>query len=254
MDSCYMKANLFSVLSLQLSVCVCVWLNTTHISFHICSCYRYSEEERGYWMAVDVLLQHRTHVSVCAPLSPACRAGFYKSGLGNVECSKCPPHSFSHYEGSLHCGCEKNYFRAEGDPASMACTREYTCHWRSVFVCRFKELSDDSGSSLTWTDPSHIWQEKPSSESRELWEDFFTHYPKKHARKPCLIRFAPNTYRCFRFHPRSLCVLANLITQNTVDGKYIKWKHCLSAAELWILRAGKKKYIYIYMVWASMAV
>uniref|UniRef100_A0A3P8W3X9 receptor protein-tyrosine kinase n=1 Tax=Cynoglossus semilaevis TaxID=244447 RepID=A0A3P8W3X9_CYNSE len=52
-----------------------------------------------------------------------CRAGFYKSGLGNVECSKCPPHSFSHYEGSLHCGCEKNYFRAEGDPASMACTR-----------------------------------------------------------------------------------------------------------------------------------
>ncbi|XP_010779577.1 ephrin type-A receptor 3, partial [Notothenia coriiceps] len=52
-----------------------------------------------------------------------CRAGFYKSNLGNMECSKCPPHSFSHHEGSLHCGCEKNYFRAEGDPASMACTR-----------------------------------------------------------------------------------------------------------------------------------
>uniref|UniRef100_A0A3Q1D4T2 receptor protein-tyrosine kinase n=1 Tax=Amphiprion ocellaris TaxID=80972 RepID=A0A3Q1D4T2_AMPOC len=52
-----------------------------------------------------------------------CRAGFYKSTLGNMECSKCPPHSFSHHEGSLHCGCEKNYFRAEGDPASMACTR-----------------------------------------------------------------------------------------------------------------------------------
>uniref|UniRef100_A0A1A8D2I9 receptor protein-tyrosine kinase n=2 Tax=Nothobranchius TaxID=28779 RepID=A0A1A8D2I9_NOTKA len=52
-----------------------------------------------------------------------CRAGFYKSTLGNMECSKCPPHSFSHHEGSLHCGCEKNYFRAEEDPASMACTR-----------------------------------------------------------------------------------------------------------------------------------
>ncbi|XP_054643890.1 ephrin type-A receptor 3 isoform X1 [Dunckerocampus dactyliophorus] len=52
-----------------------------------------------------------------------CRAGFYKSTLGNVECSKCPPHSYAHHEGSLHCGCEKNYFRAEGDPASMACTR-----------------------------------------------------------------------------------------------------------------------------------
>lgn len=68
-----------------------------------------------------------------------------------------------------------------------------------------------------------------------------------------LLRILDENYRCFRFHPRSLCVLANLITQNTVDGKYIKWKHCLSAAELWILRAGKKKK-YIYMVWASMAV
>nr|XP_046222443.1 ephrin type-A receptor 3 isoform X3 [Oncorhynchus gorbuscha] len=53
----------------------------------------------------------------------ACRAGFYKSLLGNVQCSKCPPHSFTHHEGALHCGCEKNYFRADGDPPSMACTR-----------------------------------------------------------------------------------------------------------------------------------
>uniref|UniRef100_A0A8C8DDP8 receptor protein-tyrosine kinase n=1 Tax=Oncorhynchus tshawytscha TaxID=74940 RepID=A0A8C8DDP8_ONCTS len=52
-----------------------------------------------------------------------CRAGFYKSLLGNVQCSKCPPHSFTHHEGALHCGCEKNYFRADGDPPSMACTR-----------------------------------------------------------------------------------------------------------------------------------
>ncbi|XP_055800096.1 ephrin type-A receptor 3-like [Salvelinus fontinalis] len=53
----------------------------------------------------------------------ACRAGFYKSLLGNVQCSKCPPHSVTHHEGALHCGCEKNYFRADGDPPSMACTR-----------------------------------------------------------------------------------------------------------------------------------
>ncbi|KAL0963558.1 hypothetical protein UPYG_G00307960 [Umbra pygmaea] len=53
----------------------------------------------------------------------ACRTGFYKSQLGNSQCSKCPPHSFTHHEGALHCGCEKNYFRAEGDPPSMACTR-----------------------------------------------------------------------------------------------------------------------------------
>ncbi|XP_041739288.2 ephrin type-A receptor 3-like isoform X4 [Coregonus clupeaformis] len=53
----------------------------------------------------------------------ACRAGFYKSLLGNVQCSKCPPHSFAYHEGALHCGCEKNYFRSDGDPPSMACTR-----------------------------------------------------------------------------------------------------------------------------------
>lgn len=71
-----------------------------------------------------MLVQHDTDASVCVLLFPVCRAGFYKSSLGNTECSKCPPHSFSHHEGSLHCGCEKNYFRAEGDPPSMACTRK----------------------------------------------------------------------------------------------------------------------------------
>ncbi|KAK7938866.1 hypothetical protein WMY93_002192 [Mugilogobius chulae] len=56
--------------------------------------------------------------------APAKRAEWIlQVALGNMECSKCPPHSFSHHEGALHCGCEKNYFRAEGDPASMACTR-----------------------------------------------------------------------------------------------------------------------------------
>lgn len=78
-------------------------------------------------VAVSVLVQHGTHVSFSFLPLPVCRAGFYKSTLGNMECSKCPPHSFAHYEGSLHCGCEKNYFRAEGDPASMACTRKYAC-------------------------------------------------------------------------------------------------------------------------------
>ncbi|MBN3299470.1 EPHA3 protein, partial [Amia calva] len=53
----------------------------------------------------------------------ACRPGFYKSSPGNARCSKCPPHSYSHQEGAVHCGCEKSYFRADKDPASMACTR-----------------------------------------------------------------------------------------------------------------------------------
>lgn len=70
------------------------------------------------------------------PLSPVCRAGFYKSALGNMECPKCPPHSVSHHEGSLHCGCEKNYFRADGDPVSMACTR------KCVFISHLAPIPD----------------------------------------------------------------------------------------------------------------
>ncbi|XP_030060109.1 ephrin type-A receptor 3 isoform X2 [Microcaecilia unicolor] len=53
----------------------------------------------------------------------ACRPGFYKAFAGNMKCAKCPPHSFAYEEASTHCSCEKNYFRAERDPPSMACTR-----------------------------------------------------------------------------------------------------------------------------------
>nr|XP_033797853.1 ephrin type-A receptor 3 isoform X2 [Geotrypetes seraphini] len=53
----------------------------------------------------------------------ACQPGFYKPFVGNTKCVKCPPHSFAHEEALTHCSCEKNYFRAETDPPSMACTR-----------------------------------------------------------------------------------------------------------------------------------
>ncbi|XP_015262430.1 PREDICTED: ephrin type-A receptor 3 [Gekko japonicus] len=53
----------------------------------------------------------------------ACRSGFYKAFAGNVKCAKCPPHSSTSVEGSTNCKCEKNYFRSEKDPPSMACTR-----------------------------------------------------------------------------------------------------------------------------------
>lgn len=58
--------------------------------------------------------------------SSACRPGFYKAYAGNIKCSKCPPHSFSYGEASAICRCEKGFFRAEKDPPTMACTREYT--------------------------------------------------------------------------------------------------------------------------------
>ncbi|KAK1802962.1 hypothetical protein P4O66_021499 [Electrophorus voltai] len=45
-----------------------------------------------------------------------CRAGFYKAFAGNIKCSKCPPHSFSHTEASTLCHCEGGYHRAGKDP------------------------------------------------------------------------------------------------------------------------------------------
>ncbi|XP_048857191.1 ephrin type-A receptor 3-like isoform X2 [Brienomyrus brachyistius] len=53
----------------------------------------------------------------------ACRPGFYKSSSGNMKCSKCPPNSHTYQEGSVYCVCDRNYFRSEDDPASMACSR-----------------------------------------------------------------------------------------------------------------------------------
>uniref|UniRef100_A0A8D0CH63 receptor protein-tyrosine kinase n=1 Tax=Scleropages formosus TaxID=113540 RepID=A0A8D0CH63_SCLFO len=57
------------------------------------------------------------------PSCQVCRPGFYKSTPGNARCSKCPPHSYTHHDGAVHCSCEKDFFRAAGDSQSMACTR-----------------------------------------------------------------------------------------------------------------------------------
>uniref|UniRef100_A0AAY4BQ96 Ephrin type-A receptor 6 n=1 Tax=Denticeps clupeoides TaxID=299321 RepID=A0AAY4BQ96_9TELE len=53
----------------------------------------------------------------------ACRPGFYKAFAGNIKCSKCPPHSYSHSGGSPLCPCDIGYYRAGKDPPTMACTR-----------------------------------------------------------------------------------------------------------------------------------
>uniref|UniRef100_A0A8C1I3M0 receptor protein-tyrosine kinase n=1 Tax=Cyprinus carpio carpio TaxID=630221 RepID=A0A8C1I3M0_CYPCA len=77
----------------------------------------------------------------------ACRPGFYKASSGNVKCSKCPPHSYTHQEGATHCDCEKNYFRAEDDPVSMACSPP-----SSVTVIR-KDRTSRNSISLSWMEP-----------------------------------------------------------------------------------------------------
>ncbi|KFO32200.1 Ephrin type-A receptor 6, partial [Fukomys damarensis] len=56
-------------------------------------------------------------------LLTVCRPGFFKASPHSQTCSKCPPHSYTHEEASTFCVCEKDYFRRESDPPTMACTR-----------------------------------------------------------------------------------------------------------------------------------
>ncbi|KAM9820059.1 ephrin type-A receptor 5 [Neosynchiropus ocellatus] len=52
-----------------------------------------------------------------------CRAGFYRSLLESLACSKCPPHSVAKQTGATACSCEDGYYKIESDPPNMACTR-----------------------------------------------------------------------------------------------------------------------------------
>ncbi|MBN3324574.1 EPHA5 protein, partial [Atractosteus spatula] len=52
-----------------------------------------------------------------------CKTGYYRALSSDASCSKCPLHSYSVWEGSTSCTCDKGYFRSETDPASMPCTR-----------------------------------------------------------------------------------------------------------------------------------
>ncbi|XP_070781518.1 ephrin type-A receptor 7 isoform X1 [Enoplosus armatus] len=52
-----------------------------------------------------------------------CGRGFYKSSSQDLQCSRCPAHSFNDREGSWRCDCEDGYYRALSDPPSVACTR-----------------------------------------------------------------------------------------------------------------------------------
>eukprot|EP00062_Callorhinchus_milii_P001822 gi/632937389/ref/XP_007899447.1/ PREDICTED: ephrin type-A receptor 6 [Callorhinchus milii] len=77
----------------------------------------------------------------------ACRPGFYKAFGGNIKCSKCPPHSFTHEDASAVCRCEKGYFRAEKDPPTMACTRPPSVPRNVIFNI------NESALILEWSPP-----------------------------------------------------------------------------------------------------
>ncbi|XP_047674880.1 ephrin type-A receptor 7 isoform X6 [Tachysurus fulvidraco] len=52
-----------------------------------------------------------------------CGRGFYKSSSQDLQCSRCPAHSYNDREGSWKCECEDGYYRAPSDSPSFACTR-----------------------------------------------------------------------------------------------------------------------------------
>ncbi|XP_029589791.1 ephrin type-A receptor 7 isoform X5 [Salmo trutta] len=51
-----------------------------------------------------------------------CGRGFYKSSSQDLQCSRCPAHSYNDREGLWRCDCEDGYYRAHSDPPSVACT------------------------------------------------------------------------------------------------------------------------------------
>ena len=61
--------------------------------------------------------------------SAACGRGFYKSSSQDLQCSRCPAHSFNDREGSWRCDCEDGYYRALSDPPSVACTSKSAMTW-----------------------------------------------------------------------------------------------------------------------------
>lgn len=71
-----------------------------------------------------------------------CRPGFFKASPHSQSCSKCPPHSYTHEEASTSCVCEKDYFRRDSDPPTMACTSKETYEYLVMLIFTSKEKHD----------------------------------------------------------------------------------------------------------------
>lgn len=65
---------------------------------------------------------------------PACGRRFYKSSSQDLQCSRCPTHSFSDREGSSRCECEDGYYRAPSDPPYVACTSKFKPEKKMAFT------------------------------------------------------------------------------------------------------------------------
>ncbi|XP_061097256.1 ephrin type-A receptor 7 isoform X2 [Conger conger] len=77
-----------------------------------------------------------------------CGRGFYKSSSQDLQCSRCPAHSYNDREGSWRCDCEDGYYRAVSDPPSVACTRPPSAPQNLVYNINQTTVS------LEWSPPA----------------------------------------------------------------------------------------------------
>ncbi|KAJ8409769.1 hypothetical protein AAFF_G00218280 [Aldrovandia affinis] len=77
-----------------------------------------------------------------------CGRGFYKSSSQDLQCSRCPAHSYNDREGSWRCDCEDGYYRALVDPPSVACTRPPSAPQNLVYNINQTTVS------LEWSPPA----------------------------------------------------------------------------------------------------
>ncbi|ERE84349.1 ephrin type-A receptor [Cricetulus griseus] len=77
-----------------------------------------------------------------------CGRRFYKSSSQDLQCSRCPTHSFSDREGSSRCECEDGYYRAPSDPPYVACTRPPSAPQNLIFNINQTTVS------LEWSPPA----------------------------------------------------------------------------------------------------
>ncbi|EHB04542.1 Ephrin type-A receptor 4 [Heterocephalus glaber] len=80
----------------------------------------------------------------------ACKIGYYKALSMDATCAKCPPHSYSVWEGATSCTCDRGFFRADNDAASMPCTRPPSAPLNLI------SNVNETSVNLEWSSPRNI--------------------------------------------------------------------------------------------------
>ncbi|XP_036175205.1 ephrin type-A receptor 4 isoform X3 [Myotis myotis] len=83
----------------------------------------------------------------------ACKIGYYKALSTDATCAKCPPHSYSVWEGAISCTCDRGFFRADSDAASMPCTQQETNTGLSIYIVIPQSLSKEVTTNNIYSPP-----------------------------------------------------------------------------------------------------